>query len=450
MKVNDAAMKFFPPLPQPSQYACKSNIKERPKTSESFPERKFVNPFFFRNNPHPTRVRHIKGLDYPVCAVLDAGYRENIPPRVSWLKRRDLEKEIKQSKRNERFVPGIGLIRLNEPAWIDELKLFTKNAGIKNIPENSKKIDKGFAPAIVGPFYDQKRTRPSTQQSRCGTRQQSRQSSRQSQSHLKVMEENYVRNACPRMKPLIENGITRLANEAFNFQNEAMDNNHRYNSRDCETYVVSLLSEILQTNALDDIKKWLLDAPDKEKEIVLDMVRSLVSTDSEFREGMKEIHIKTQDDMSSDHDDVNILHHYDVNILHHDKSSDHDDVNILHHDDVNILHHDDVNILHHYDVNILHHESSLDTDGINTYNSKLKLNSNNLSDRLMENIEADLSKSKEPLVKRNRLSRQSVINDMMPLFTNNTIEDDEKEIEDIRSRLASRCSVSVFNTSARR
>jgi len=216
------------------------------------------------------------------------------------------------------------------------------------------------------------------------------------------MEENYVRNACPRMKPLIENGITRLANEAFNFQNEAMDNNHRYNSRDCETYVVSLLSKILQTNALDDIKKWLLDAPDKEKEIVLDMVRSLVSTDS--GEGMKDIHIKRQDDMSSDH----------------------------------------------YDVNILHHESSLDTDGINKYNSMFKLNSNNLSDRLMENIEADLSKSKEPFVKRNRLSRQSVINDMMPLFTNNTIEDGEKEIEDIRSRLASRCSVSVFNTSARR
>lgn len=65
----------------------------------ALPKRQSSNPFFFRNNPHPSKVRHIKGLlGHPVCAVLDAGYREAAP---NFLTKPIVKREI--------FVPGVGL-----------------------------------------------------------------------------------------------------------------------------------------------------------------------------------------------------------------------------------------------------------------------------------------------------------------------------------------------------
>lgn len=76
-------------------------------SSANFPERQSKNPFFIRNNPHPNKVRHIKGLlDYPVCTVLDAGYNENHPIKSKNLQRRP---KLGIGLKSEKFVPGIGI-----------------------------------------------------------------------------------------------------------------------------------------------------------------------------------------------------------------------------------------------------------------------------------------------------------------------------------------------------
>ena len=70
-------------MPQTSR--CSWDIQpdiqgNRPATSYVFPKRFSKNPFFVRNNPHPGRVRHIKGLlDIPICAVMDANFKEGMP-----------------------------------------------------------------------------------------------------------------------------------------------------------------------------------------------------------------------------------------------------------------------------------------------------------------------------------------------------------------------------------
>lgn len=70
-------------MPQTSRYAWDTQPdiqKNRPVTSYVFPKRCSKNPFFVRNNPHPSRVRHIKGLlDIPICTVMDANFKEGMP-----------------------------------------------------------------------------------------------------------------------------------------------------------------------------------------------------------------------------------------------------------------------------------------------------------------------------------------------------------------------------------
>ena len=97
----------IPPL---SRYAFDDlkNKKQnkRPQTCENFPDRKSRNPFFIRNAPHPSKVKHIKGLlDFPVCTVNDTQY--NVPPPS---RQNNIEKwrNLPVLKR-ERFVPGIGI-----------------------------------------------------------------------------------------------------------------------------------------------------------------------------------------------------------------------------------------------------------------------------------------------------------------------------------------------------
>lgn len=60
-------------LPNTSRYAWPGKPDSRSSSRASFPSRSSKNPFFARHNPHPQRVRHLKGLlDVPVCTVIDS------------------------------------------------------------------------------------------------------------------------------------------------------------------------------------------------------------------------------------------------------------------------------------------------------------------------------------------------------------------------------------------
>lgn len=71
---------FARPGPVDEGYmASLDTFRKRPSTQGSTGGYRFgqlsQNSFFTRHNPHPSRVRHIKGLlDVPICAVNDDGY----------------------------------------------------------------------------------------------------------------------------------------------------------------------------------------------------------------------------------------------------------------------------------------------------------------------------------------------------------------------------------------
>ena len=74
---------FHDKLPNTSRYAWPRPREDGASSSaSSFPSRASKNPFFARHNPHPQRVRHMKGLlDIPVCTVIDSPGVEEDPGR---------------------------------------------------------------------------------------------------------------------------------------------------------------------------------------------------------------------------------------------------------------------------------------------------------------------------------------------------------------------------------
>ena len=88
---------FDDKMPLTSRYAWPRRSESSLSTS-SFPNRNSKNPFFARHNPHPQRVRHLKGLlDIPVCTVIDSGVEENVgrymvcTPTIDQLRQRPLK-----------------------------------------------------------------------------------------------------------------------------------------------------------------------------------------------------------------------------------------------------------------------------------------------------------------------------------------------------------------------
>ena len=88
---------FDDKIPLTSRYAWPRRSESSLSTS-SFPNRNSKNPFFARHNPHPQRVRHLKGLlDIPVCTVIDSGVEENVgrymvcTPTIDQMRQRPLK-----------------------------------------------------------------------------------------------------------------------------------------------------------------------------------------------------------------------------------------------------------------------------------------------------------------------------------------------------------------------
>ena len=109
-------------IPSTSRYAWPTD-SGRSSSNRSYPSRSSrskTNSFFIRNSPHPSRVKHIKGLlDAPICTVLDAGADDSSRPGTRFsiatpsdTKRKNADGILKLSfanKLKEKPVPHIGL-----------------------------------------------------------------------------------------------------------------------------------------------------------------------------------------------------------------------------------------------------------------------------------------------------------------------------------------------------
>ena len=89
---------FDDKMPLTSRYAWPRSSSSLSNAS-SFPNRNSKNPFFARHNPHPQRVRHMKGLlNVPVCTVIDSpGVEEDVgrymvsTPTIDQMRQRPLK-----------------------------------------------------------------------------------------------------------------------------------------------------------------------------------------------------------------------------------------------------------------------------------------------------------------------------------------------------------------------
>lgn len=237
------------------------------------------NSFFTRHNPHPARVRHLKGLlDVPICAVNDDGYFSNPRYSLQFPPNSFNQKKLQRIPVNainvnsqlhpintvtglqyftgltnypfrEKAVPKVGLVPVTE-AWRDELRFLTdalqevqaeKPPKENKLPERPKTQYSETTGRLIPP--------PSRAMSRGPSRQGSRLGSRSGQRDL------YQRN----------------------FQHIAED-------PDMESQVLMMLCQILQTEDINAVKAWLCSAGEREKTMVLEMIKTAVGSKEEYFE----------------------------------------------------------------------------------------------------------------------------------------------------------------------
>ncbi|XP_059140441.1 protein TBATA-like [Physella acuta] len=230
------------------------------------------NSFFTRHNPHPTRVRHFKGLlDVPICSVNDDGYFANpryslqFPPSSfdntklkSWKGRIPVNAININSQLHpintitgvhyftgfnsypfrEKAIPRVGLVPVTE-AWRDELAEFTKNLLLQEEPVKQKpEEEKRPRTSVYSPDTGRLIPPPSRAMTRGGSRR----------GHQFV---------------------------GGNFQHISAD-------PDLENTVLMMLCQILQTDDISAVQAWLCSAGQREKDLVMNLVRSAVAGREEY------------------------------------------------------------------------------------------------------------------------------------------------------------------------
>ncbi|XP_022112192.1 protein TBATA-like isoform X1 [Acanthaster planci] len=233
--------------------------------------------FFARHNPHPGRVRHIKGLlDIPICSVHDEGFvvnprlrvrrpatgtldqtrmslpaklpvqainyhpnHINPPLQTHRINQIDAQKQYRRFPLSvrERADPKFGMIPLTD-LWREELRQLTEKAGL-GLPKEIKEQQEAQPKRTSVYSADTGRLIPPP------SRAMSRGFSRQKQR--------------PR--------------ELFH---------HIAPEVDQEALVMEMLCQILQTDSINAVQAWLCSAGQREKDLVLDMIRSAISNEEEY------------------------------------------------------------------------------------------------------------------------------------------------------------------------
>lgn len=280
---------FDDKMPLTSRYAWPRSSSSL--STSSFPSRNSKNPFFARHNPHPQRVRHMKGLlDIPVCTVIDSGVEENVgrymvcTPTIDQMRQRPLKSNqglrlpINADKvvfAKEKAVPTIGLVPITQ-TWREELRKLTEAAGIKSKNPYTNTKSYQVPPSRQGSRQGE-RPPPSRGQelpppSRNGEKPPSRNGEKPPSRYGE--------------KPPSRQGESRQGDRPLP---QSLPLQHIAADSDSDLTMLNMLINILQPTHPDDIKSWLVYAPEKEKEIVLDMIRAVCTSDREFRDGYNEV-----------------------------------------------------------------------------------------------------------------------------------------------------------------
>ncbi|CAG5117107.1 unnamed protein product [Candidula unifasciata] len=237
------------------------------------------NSFFTRHNPHPTRVRHIKGLlDVPICCVNDDGYFASpryslqFPPngfdnqQLKHWRGRIPVSAINFNKRlnaiggwqslaglngypfREKAIPKVGLVPITE-AWRDELAAFTRALGVEEVLAGNKVAPVDSKPASEG------RKRSTVYSPDTG-----------------------------RIIPPPSRAVSRGQSRKGQANNQFIGGNLQHISTypDWENLVFLMLCQILQTEDTNAVQAWLCSAGEREKSLVMDLVKSALAGGEEY------------------------------------------------------------------------------------------------------------------------------------------------------------------------
>jgi len=289
------------------------------------------------------------------------------------------------------------------PDWKEELKRLTQAMGITLNTEQQKT---SIVPGL-----------PSRQGTRHGTRQGSRQASRDS---LRKMENDFVRNSVSRGGQRLSGDEANGAVERLGTRPGAPKDGKREEQmmnvdEENEEFVFGLLTQILQTDSVPAIQHWLVNAPEREKQIVMNMIKAVSTSDEQLREGFQHIRnpaFKIEDKIA------------EIDEQRPD-----------------------------YNDQLLQHESSVDYEEIKKYNEEWKKSEEKFKKSqpksILEKLEKETSERKGQSYTDYEWSANSAANKPSTPFQ---IFEKEKpkpgtaeaEIEEIRSKLASRSSLKVL------
>ncbi|KAL8616967.1 hypothetical protein ACOMHN_041885 [Nucella lapillus] len=234
------------------------------------------NSFFTRHNPHPHRVRHLKGLlDVPICSVSDDGYFSSprysmqFPPNSfnntklnKWKGRIPVHSVNINSQLHpvntvtglqyftglnsypwrERAIPRVGLVPVTE-TWRDELQRFTEQLGDMTLTKDPAKDSLQKAEDRPRTVYSQETGRLIPPPSRALSRGNSRRGQR-----LPI-------------NPTLQ---------------------HIVPAPDMENVVLTMLCQILQTEDINAVQAWLCSAGNREKTMVMEMIQAAMAGREEY------------------------------------------------------------------------------------------------------------------------------------------------------------------------
>nr|XP_054773711.1 uncharacterized protein LOC129281817 isoform X2 [Lytechinus pictus] len=250
--------------------------------------------FFARHNPQSKRVRHIKGLlDFPICSVHDDGYiansRLNRRPatmddinltRKSW----PLTKAPPQSAPVARPAP-LGRLpvhainyhpnHINPALQNHKINALEANAIYGRYPMSYReRADPKFG---LIPVTDKWRDelRDITEQAGFGLPKEIKQAQAEQPKRTSVYSAD-----TGRLIPPPSRAMTRGASRQKHEQHDLMYHIAAEGSN--ESLVLEMLCQILQTDSLNAVQSWLVSAGEREKALVLDMIKSAFSSEADY------------------------------------------------------------------------------------------------------------------------------------------------------------------------
>ncbi|XP_072165515.1 protein TBATA-like [Diadema setosum] len=243
--------------------------------------------FFARHNPHSKRVRHIKGLlDYPICSVHDDGYIANSRlslRRPTTMGARDdmdlLRRSWPQASTNGGRLPVHAINyhpkHINPSLGNHKLNFLDANTMYPRFPLSYKeRADPTFG---LIPVTDRWRDelRAITEQAGLGLPREIKEVQAEQPKRTSVYSAETGRLIPPPSRAM-SRGVSRQKQH----DHELMYHIAAEGSN--ESLVLEMLCQILQTDSISAVQAWLVSAGEREKNLVLDMIRSAISSEESY------------------------------------------------------------------------------------------------------------------------------------------------------------------------